>query len=90
MGGIPVLPNEYLGTKFGEPFLMFDSGEGNPKRMFIFDSKIGIRFFSESEHWFSGGTFRVCLEVFFQVHTVHAQQRGKFFSIHLWFISKQD
>ena len=31
MGGIPVLTNEYLGTKFGEPFLMFGSGEGIQK-----------------------------------------------------------
>ena len=34
--GVPVLPNEYQLTKSGEPFSMFDSGEGNPESMFIF------------------------------------------------------
>ena len=33
---------------------MFDKGEWDPEKMFIFSSEIGIRFLSESEHWFSG------------------------------------
>ena len=61
----PYLPNRYLLTKSREPFLMFDSGEGDRESMFIFSSEIGICFSSESEHWFSDGTFRVWPEVFF-------------------------
>ena len=36
-------------------------------------------FLSESEYWFSNGTFKVFPTVFFQVDTEHAQQRGKIF-----------
>ena len=77
---IPVLPNENQMTKSGEPFLMFDSGEGDSERMFTFASEIDIHFLLESEHWFSDGTFGVCSGVFFQVYTGHAQQCENFFS----------
>ena len=59
---------------------MFDSDKGDPQMMFIFASEVEICFLAESAHWFPYGTFRVCPEVFFHIHTVHAQQRGKFFS----------
>lgn len=46
--GTLVLPNKYQLTKYREPFLMFDSGEEDPKR--ILASEIGIHILSESEH----------------------------------------
>ena len=46
--GTLVLPNTYQLTKYREPFLMFDSGEEDPKR--ILTSEIGIHILSESEH----------------------------------------
>ena len=45
----PYLSNRYMLTKSGEPFLMFDSVEGDPERLFFFASEIGICFLSESE-----------------------------------------
>ena len=42
---IPVLPNEYQLAKSGEPFFMFDSGEGDPERMFTFASEIEIHLY---------------------------------------------
>ena len=58
---IPVLPRQYQLTSNGGEFLVFDSGVGDPERIFIFASE-GRQFLIESEHWYADGTFKVCPE----------------------------
>ena len=76
---IPVLRLQYQLTSNGGVFLVFDSGVGDPERIFIFASEQGRQFLTESEHWFTGGTFKVCPELFFQLYTVHGQRAGRIF-----------
>ena len=76
---IPVLPQEYQLTSYGGQFLIFDSGVGDQERIFIFASDVGLRFLSESEHWYADETFKVCPELFYQLYTVHGQRDGSIF-----------
>lgn len=76
---IPDIPQEYQITENGEQFLLFDSGSGDPERIIIFASPLGINQLATSEHWFADGTFKVCPEVFYQLYTVHAEQGGRIF-----------
>ena len=39
---IPILPQQYQETTTGENFLVFDSGVGDPNRIFIFGSNQGL------------------------------------------------
>ena len=76
---IPVLCQEYQLTTNGDQFLVFDSGIGDPERIFIFASNLGLQFLYECDHWYADVTFKVCPEVFYQVYTFHSQQRGRTF-----------
>ena len=76
---IPELPEQYQLTVNGEQFMIFDSGIGDHERMFIFASELGLKFLAESEHWYADGTFKVSPELFFQLYTIHGQQRGSIF-----------
>ena len=62
---IPVLPKEYQTTTNGDQFLVFDSGIGDPERIFIFASDLGLQFLYECDHWYADGTLKVCPEVFY-------------------------
>ena len=62
---IPVLPQEYQLTTNGNQFLVFDSGIGNPERIFIFASDLGLQCLYECDHWYADGTFKVCPKVFY-------------------------
>ena len=61
---IPILPQEYQLTTNGDQFLVFDSGIGDPERIFIFTSDLGLQFLYESDQWYADGTFKVCLRYF--------------------------
>ena len=62
---IQVLPQEYQLTTNGDQFLIFNSGIGDPDRIFIFTSDLGLQFLYERDHWYAGGIFNVCPEVFY-------------------------
>ena len=76
---IPVLLQEYQLTTNGDQFLVFDSVIGDPERSFIFASDLGLQFLYECDHWYADGAFKVYPEAFYQVYTVHGQQREKIF-----------
>jgi len=56
---IPVLPEEFQLTRYGSQFLIFDSGVGDPQRMFIFASEHSIRFLAGCDHWYADGMANV-------------------------------
>ena len=62
---------EYLQTLSREKYL-FDSGVGDMNRLIKIVTNNGIHLLSISEEWFGGGTFKLCLEMFFQLYTGHA------------------
>ena len=76
---IPDPPQAYRTTTNGDPFLVYDSGLGDEERIFIFASQDALQFLADSEHWYADGTFRVCLETFFQLYTIHGQRDGRIF-----------
>ena len=65
----------------GEPFLIYDSGVGDPERVFIFASEIGLQSLRESEHWYADGTLKVFPEIFYQLYTIHGQRNGQIFPV---------
>ena len=75
----PDLPPVYRTTTNGDPFLVYDSGVGDKVRILIFASQDALQFLADSEHWYAVGTFRVCLEIFFQLYTIHGQSDGRIF-----------
>ena len=77
--GIRDLPQAYRTTTNGDPFLVYDSGVGDEKRIFIFASQDALQFLADSKHWYANGTFKVCPEIFFQLYTVYGQCDGRIF-----------
>ena len=75
----PDLPPVYRTTTNGDPFLVYDSGVGDKERILIFASQDALQFLADSEHWYADGTFKVCLEIFFQLYTIHGQCDGRIF-----------
>ena len=76
---IPDLPQVYRNTTNGDSFLVYCSGFGDEERVFIFASQDALQFLADSEHWYTGGTFRVSPEVFFQLYIIHGQHDGRIF-----------
>ena len=76
---IPDLPPAYRTTTNGDPFLVYDSGVEDEERILIFTSQDAMQFLSDSEHWCVDGTFRVCPENSFQLHTIHGRRDGRIF-----------
>ena len=68
---LSVLPHEYQMTGTGERFLLFDSGEGDINRMFIFATNYGIDMLANSSQWFGDDTFKLCPHIFSQMYTIH-------------------
>ena len=62
---------EYLQTLSREKYL-FDSGVGDMNRLIKIVTNNEIHLLSISEEWFGDGTFKLCLEMFFQLYTGHA------------------
>ena len=67
-----LLPERYQVTKVGEQFLIFDSRVGDNESILIFVTQQSIHFLSNNSHWFMGGTFKLCPEIFYQIYTIHA------------------
>ena len=76
---IPDLPPTYRTTTNGDPFLVYDSGVGDKERILIFASQNALQLLADSEHWYADGTFKICLEIFFQLYTIHGQCDGRIF-----------
>ena len=70
---VPELPLQYQRSYANEQFLIFDSGQGDADRIFIFGTNQSLQLLSQSQNWFGDGTFKVCPQIFFQIYTIHAQ-----------------
>ena len=79
IAAIPVLPIEFQTTTSGDQFLFFDSGAGAADRIIAFASVQARQLLVQSENWYGDDTFKVCPEVFYQLHTFHAQRNGRIF-----------
>ena len=73
------LPLEYQRTCTNEQFLIFDGGQGDAERIFIFVTNQSLQLLSLSQNWFGDGTFKACPQIFFQIYTIHAQIDGYIF-----------
>ena len=69
---VPELPLKYQRSCPIEQFLIFDSGQGDADRIFIFGTDQSLQLLSQSQNWFGDGTFKVCPQMFFQIYTIHA------------------
>ncbi|KAF2897850.1 hypothetical protein ILUMI_08326 [Ignelater luminosus] len=73
----PTSPNElvidgpYSKTSSGEDFLLFNSGAGDPNRIFLFSTETNLEVLFSSDHWFCDGTFQTALPLFTQLMTIH-------------------
>ena len=76
---IPVLPIEYQTTASGDQFLLFDSGAGVSDQIIAFASVQARQLLIESGNCYTDGTFKVCIQVLYQLYTFHAQHRGQIF-----------
>lgn len=72
-----MLPQSYTQTTAGEPFLAYDSGEGDVDRLMIFATQASLALLANSSEWYSDGTFKTVPEQFFQLYTVHGVSFGK-------------
>ena len=64
-------------TSVCERFILFDSGVDDHDRIFVFATNQALQLLANSDDWFGDGTFKVCPEVFFQLHAVHAKLAGR-------------
>ena len=71
------LPLQYARSHANEQFLMFDSGQGDTNRIFIFGPNQSLQLLLQSQNWFVDGTLKVCPQIFFQVYTNYAQINGR-------------
>ena len=73
---VPGLPLQYQRSYANEQFLIFNSGQGDADRIFIFGTNQSLQLLSQSQKWFGDGTFKVCPQIFFQIYTIRAQING--------------
>ena len=76
---IPVLPIEFQTTTRWEQFLFFDSDAGAADRIITFTSVQARQLFVQSENWYGDNTFKICLDVFYQLYTFHTQHNSRIF-----------
>ena len=62
---VPELPLQYQRSYANEQFLIFDSGQGDADRTFIFRTNRSLQLLSQSQNWLGDGTFKVCPQIFF-------------------------
>ena len=75
---VPELPLQYERSYSNEQFLIFDSGQGDADRTFIFGTNQSLQLLSQSQNWFGDGTFNDCCpQMFLQIYTIHAQINGR-------------
>ena len=69
-----LIPSKYEITLKQEPFLLYDSGYGDNKRMIVFTTPKFLSLLQQSNKWYADGTFKVVPEYFFQLYTIHAEK----------------
>ena len=74
-----LIPPKYKITLKQEPFLLYDSGYGDNKRMIVFSTPKFLSLLQQSNTWYADGTFKVVPEYFFQLYTIHAEKDGYVF-----------
>ena len=52
---VPELPLQYQRSYTNEQFLVFDSGQGDANRVFIFGTNQSLQLLSHSPNWFGDG-----------------------------------
>ena len=72
-----VVPGELKVTSTGDDLLLFDSGPNIDNRIMIFLTARNLDILHNSPHWFADGTFKIVLELFFQLYTIHALREGR-------------
>ena len=65
---VPELPLQYQRSYANEQFLIFDSGQGDADKIFIFGTNQSLQLVSQSPNWFGDGTFNVCPRYFSDIH----------------------
>lgn len=66
------LPDTLKVTTRSENFLLWDSGDQDENRLFMFGTSANLQLLQQYSHWFMDGTFKVSPDVFLQVFTIHA------------------
>ncbi|CAK1591269.1 unnamed protein product [Parnassius mnemosyne] len=69
-------------------FLLWDSGQNDPHRIFMFGTEENLEVLEEHRHWHVDGTFKVAPQLFLQVFTIHALVDNR--SIPLIYVLLQD
>ena len=72
-----VVPDQLKVTSTGDDLLLFDSGPNIDNRIMIFLTARNLDILHNSPHWFADGTFKIVLELFFQLYTIHALREGR-------------
>ena len=85
---VPELSLQYQRSYANEQCLIFDSGQSDADRIFIFGTNQSLDLLSQSQNWFGDGTFKVRPQIFFQIYTFHAQIKGAYSSLRLRFVPK--
>lgn len=67
-----ILPDTMKVTTRSENFLLWDSGDQDTNRMFMFGTATNLQLLEQYPHWFMDGTFKIAPEIFLQVFTIHA------------------
>ncbi|KII61887.1 hypothetical protein RF11_14163 [Thelohanellus kitauei] len=67
-----ILPEELKLTTRSQNFLLWDSGNEDTNRMFMFGTSNNLQLLENNPHWFMDGTFKIAPEIFLQVFTIHA------------------
>ena len=65
------IPLECQRSCANEQFLIFDSGQGDVDRIFVFGNQSPTTFIVTKLVWY--GTFKVCPQILFQIYTIHVQ-----------------
>ncbi|XP_018495850.2 uncharacterized protein LOC100900068 [Galendromus occidentalis] len=71
-----VIPDFLKMTTKGDPFLLYDSGEGDCERMIIFATPDNLELLKTCGEWFLDGTFKVCPLIFHQMYSVLVKISG--------------
>lgn len=66
------IPVALQNTSRNMNFVLWDSGAGDPNRIFMFGTEGNLDILQQNRHWFVDGTFKVAPELFMQVFTIHA------------------
>jgi hypothetical protein len=71
-----VIPEEFQFLQNGEQFLQFDSGQDDKNRILIFASNEGLNDLASFPSLAGDGTFKVSPDIFYQVYTLHIQEKS--------------